>query len=313
MSSSASRVPRRTAARNSKESPRRRRTPIRRRLLGFIWIAPALIIYGTFVLFPLVQTVRFSFYNWDGIGVATFAGLNNYVQIFAQPELAASVVNAFVLIIFFSVIPVGLGLVAAALMRELREGAYSTIARVVLFLPQVIPLAGAAIAWTWMYSPNGVVNQILTSLGLGKYARPWLGDFNTALPAVGVIGTWVALGFCTILLLAGMGKIEPSLYEAARLDGAGRVREFLSITLPGLRREIVVCITVTVIAALASFDVIYVSTKGGPGYQTMVPGVEIFQLTFLDQKVGLSSALALFLAVLVIVVILPIQRLGREK
>jgi len=114
-------------------------------------------------------------------------------------------------------------------------------------------------------------------------------------------------------MLAGIGKIDPSLYEAARLDGAGRIREFFAVTLPGLRQELVVCTTFTMIAALASFDVIQISTQGGPGYQTMVPGVEIYRLTFLQQHVGQASALAVFLAVLVLVVIWPIQRLGREK
>ena len=103
--------------------------------------------------------------------------------------------------------------------------------------------------------------------------RAWLGDFGTALPAVGVIGAWVLLGLCTVLLLAGMSKIDPALYEAAQLDGAGPVREFFSITLPSLRQEIGVCVTVTVIAALSAFDIVYISTRGGPGNATMVPGL----------------------------------------
>ena len=116
-----------------------------------------------------------------------------------------------------------------------------------------------------MYSPDGVVNQVLQAVGLGSDQHAWLGDFSTALPAVGIIGTWVVTGFCTVLLLVGIAKIDQSLFEAARLDGAGRWREFRAITLPGLRREIVVCVTVTIIAALASFDVVYISTQGGPG------------------------------------------------
>ena len=284
----------------------------KRRRIGLLWVAPAAAVYALFVLYPLAQTVRYSFYNWDGFGKLTPAGLSNYRNLFSNPELFDSLVHAFVLIVFFTVLPVGLGLVAAAFMRELAAGAFSTTARVVLFVPQVLPLVGAGIAWTWMYSSDGLINQLLRLIGLGSLTQAWLGDFNTALPAVGIIGAWVALGFCTILLLSGTSKIDPALYEAARIDGAGRLREFLTITLPGLRREVVVCVTVTVIAALASFDVIYVSTSGGPGYQTMVPGVEIYRLTFLDQKVGQASALGVFLALLVLVVIVPIQRFGRE-
>jgi raffinose/stachyose/melibiose transport system permease protein len=280
---------------------------------ALVWVAPAFGMYALFVLYPMLQSIQYSFYDWDGIGRAKPAGLDNWKAIFTQPELLHSVEHAFILIVFYSVLPVGLGLVAAALIRELRPGAFSTTARVMLFIPQVLPLVAAGIAWTWMYSSDGLVNQVLRAVGLERYTHAWLGDFTFALPAVGVIGVWVMLGFCTVLLLAGIGKIEPELYEAARLDGAGRVHEFLAVTLPGLRRELVVCTTFTVIAALASFDVIQISTQGGPGYQTMVPGVEIYRLTFLQQHVGQASALAVFLAALVLVIIWPIQRLGRER
>ena len=278
-----------------------------------LWVLPALTVYGVFVLYPLVETVDYSFFNWDGIGAASPAGFSNYERVFTQPALYSSITNSFVLIVFFMVIPVILGLVSAVLIREVKGRGAGTLIRTLLFLPEVIPLAGAAIAWTWMYSPNGVINQVLRAVGLGSLQHAWLGDFSTALPAVGIIGTWVLTGFCTVLLLVGIAKIDQSLFEAARLDGAGRWQEFRAITLPGLRRELVVCVTVTIIAALASFDVVYISTQGGPGYSTIVPGLEIYQLTFIKQQVGQASALAVVLVALVLVIIVPIQRLGRER
>ena len=293
-----------------------RRPPPRRRRGSWaplLWVLPALTVYGVFVLYPLVETVDYSFFNWDGIGAARPAGLANYQHVFTQPALYTSITNSFVLIVFFTVIPVVLGLVSAVLMREIKGRGAGTLIRTLLFLPQVIPLAGASIAWTWMYSPTGVINQVLGAVGLASDQHPWLGDFSTALPAVGIIGTWVLTGFCTVLLLVGIARIDPSLFEAARLDGAGRWDEFRAITLPGLRREIVVCVTVTIIAALASFDVVYIATQGGPGYSTMVPGLEIYQLTFIKQSVGQASALAVILVALVLVIILPIQRLGRAR
>jgi raffinose/stachyose/melibiose transport system permease protein len=166
--------------------------------------------------------------------------------------------------------------------------------------------------WSWLLSSTGLANQLLSAVGLGGVTRAWLGDFGTALPAVGVIGAWVLVGLCTLLLLAGMSKIDPALYESARLDGAGPVREFFAITLPSLRQEIGVCVTVTVIAALASFDVVYISTQGGPGNSTMVPGLEIFYLAFSEREVGRASALAVVLIVLVLACVLPIQRLTRD-
>jgi raffinose/stachyose/melibiose transport system permease protein len=285
----------------------------RRHWSALLWVAPALLVYAAFVLFPLLQSVQYSFYDWDGIGVATFTGFTNWVDLFTQPQLVRAIVDAFILIAFYTVVPVGLGLIAASLIRELKPGPFSTVTRAALFIPQVIPLVAAGIAWTWLYSQSGLVNQVLRAVGLGGIARAWLGDFTFALPAVGVIGIWVMLGFCTVLLLSGMGKIDPSLYEAARLDGAGRIHEFFAVTLPGLRQEIVVCITFTIVAALTSFDIIQVSTQGGPGFQTIVPGVAIYRLSFLDQHVGQASALAIFLTLLVLALILPIQRLRRER
>ena len=243
-----------------------------------------------------------------GVGVIALL-MALYGAIHSPQTFFASYLMSFLLVLGIAL--GSLGLAAASLIRELKPGPFSTISRTILFIPQVLPLVAAGVAWTWLYSSNGLVNQILRATGLGGATRAWLGDFTFALPAVGVIGVWVMLGFCTVLLLSGMGKIDPALYEAASLDGAGRRWQFRAVTLPGLRQELVVCTTFTVVAALASFDVIQVSTQGGPGYQTMVPGVEIYRLTVLDQRIGQASALAIFLAVLVLLVIWPIQRLGR--
>ncbi|WFE65396.1 sugar ABC transporter permease [Micromonospora sp. WMMD714] len=278
---------------------------------GWLFVLPAVLMYAAFVLRPLVLTIQYSFYNWNGIGVARWAGLDNYLTVFTDGDLLKIIGNALVLIVFFSFVPVVLGLLVASLVRRITTGAFGTVVRTVLFLPQVIPLVAAGIAWSWLLSSNGLVNQALRAVGLGGVARAWLGDFDTALPAVGVIGAWVLLGLCTILLVTGMSKIDPALYEAARLDGAGPVREFFAVTLPSLRQEIGVCLTVTIIAALASFDIVYISTSGGPGLQTTVPGLEIYRLAFSQRQVGLASALAVVLMVLVLVCVLPIQRLTR--
>jgi raffinose/stachyose/melibiose transport system permease protein len=197
-------------------------------------------------------------------------------------------------------------------MHRVATGRFGAIARTVLFLPQVIALVAAGIIWGWLLALPGLINQMLKGIGLGAITRAWLGDFDWALPSVGVIGIWVLLGFSAVLLLTAMTKIDPSLFESARLDGATWLQEFLAITVPLLRYEIGVCLTVTVINALAAFDIVYVSTAGGPGNSTAVPGLQIYILAFTQRAVGLASALAVILMVLVIVVILPIQRLNRE-
>ena len=282
------------------------------RVHGWLFVLPALAAYGIFVLWPLIQTFKYSLYQWDGVAPAQWTGLDNFKTVFSDSDLISALEHAFQLMVFFSGIPVVLGLVVATLMQRLAPRRVSAVARPVLFLPQVVPLVAAGIAWSWVLSTTGVVNQALSAIGLGGVTRAWLGDFGTALPAVGVIGAWVLLGLCTVLLVTGMSKIEPALYESAQIDGAGPLRELLSITLPGLRQEIGVCVTVTVISALSAFDIIYISTRGGPGNATMVPGLMIYQLAFFNREVGLASALAVVLMVLVLVCILPIQWLTRK-
>jgi len=285
----------------------------RENIVGWLFVLPALLMYAVFVLLPLLLTIVYSFYRWNGVGLMTWVGLKNYVTVFEVPDLLGTIINAFWLVIWFSFVPVTLGLVVASVIHRVATGRLGEISRTVLFLPQVIPLVAAGIIWGWLLALPGLVNQILKAVGLGELTRAWLGDFDWALPAVGVIGVWVLLGFCTVLLSTGMAKIDPALYESARIDGAGWFQEFSTITVPLLRYEIGVCLTVTVIAALAAFDIVYVSTAGGPGNSTAVPGIQIYILAFTQRAVGLASALAVLLMLLVVVVIIPIQRLSQEN
>jgi raffinose/stachyose/melibiose transport system permease protein len=284
----------------------------RETIVGWLFVLPALLMYAVFVLLPLVLTIFYSLYRWNGVGPMTWVGLKNYLTVFEVPDLLGTIANAFWLVVWFSLIPVSLGLVVANVIHRVATGRLGTVARTVLFLPQVIPLVAAGIIWGWLLALPGLINQILKLIGLGGFTRAWLGDFDWALPAVGFIGVWVLLGFCTVLLETGMSKVDPALYESARIDGASWLREFISITVPLLRYEIGVCLTVTVIAALAAFDIVYVSTAGGPGNSTAVPGIQIYILAFTQRSVGLASALAVMLMLLVVLVIVPIQRLSRE-
>ncbi len=285
----------------------------RETIVGWLFVVPALGMYLVFVLLPLLLTILYSFYRWTGVGPMTWVGLKNYSTVFQVPDLLGTISNAFWLVVWFSFVPVGLGLIVASVIHRVATGRLGEIARTVLFLPQVIPLVAAGIIWGWLLALPGLVNQILKVIGLAAFTRAWLGDFDFALPAVGLIGIWVLLGFCTVLLLTGMTKVDPALYESARIDGAGWLQEFLAITVPLLRYEIGVCLTVTVIAALAAFDIVYVATAGGPGNSTAVPGIQIYVLAFTQRAIGLASALAVMLMLLVVLVIVPIQRLSREN
>ena len=278
-------------------------------LVSLLFLAPALVFYIAFELWPIIQTIWYSFYEWNGIDASTFIGVENYITVFTDPDLYGSILHSFYLIIFFSIIPIVLGLIIAVLIKDMKSKVGRSFAQVCLFLPRVIPGAAAGVAWTWMLADKGTANQLLRAVGLGDFAHVWLGDQSTSLNAVGVIGFWLQLGFCVVLLLSGIGGIDQSLYEAASLDGAGWWRQLFSITLPGLRGQIGVCLTMTIISALASFDVVYMSTQGGPGTSTMVPGVQVYRLAFTQQSVGLASALAVTLMILVLLVVGPLQRL----
>lgn len=284
----------------------------RRTLMSLLFIAPAAALYGWLVLGSFAKAAQFSLYDWNGIGTATFVGLQNYVDVFSSPARLISLLHAFELMVFFTGVTLTLGLLAAVLTRGAAKRRGSGVTRAILFMPQVIPIVAAAIGWSWIYSREGAVNQILTATGLGAVTRPWLADPATALIAVGFIGTWALLGLVTLLLTAGISKIDPALYEAVRIDGANPFQELFAVTLPGLRRELVVSATLTVIAALAAFDIIYITTQGGPERATTVPGIDIFFMAFGEQKVGGAAAMGIVLMAVVLVVILPLQRLAAK-
>ncbi len=285
----------------------------RETFVGWWFTLPALLMYAFFVLVPLLLTIFYSFNKWNGVSPMKWVGFENYLTVFQVPDLLGTIVNAFWLVVWFSFLPVGLGLIVASIIHRIATGRLGAISRTVLFLPYIIPLVAAGIIWGWLLALPGLINQLFRSIGLGVITRAWLGDFHFALPAVGVIGIWVLLGFCTVLLLTGITKIDAALYESARIDGATWLQEFIGITVPLLKNEIGVCLTVTVINALAAFDIVYVATAGGPGNSTSVPGLQIYILAFTQRAIGLASALAIMLMVLVVVVIIPIQRLTRES
>jgi raffinose/stachyose/melibiose transport system permease protein len=278
------------------------RAPGEPRNVAFLYLAPALLFYLAFAFGPLLYTVWLSFFRWDGLTTGVWIGLQNYRDVLSDPGIRTSFVHAFELIAFYSLLPVGLGLLLASVIAHGRVRGVTAF-RTIFFLPQTIASVVIAVAWVGVYGPDGPLNQALRAVGLGSVARSWLGDFTYALPALGVVGAWVTFGLCTVLFLAGLQKIPASLYEAARVDGAGRWREFLAVTLPHLRGELSVALMLTIIFALRSFDLIYVATSGGPGNSTTVPSYLVYQNAFGNGRVGLAAAVAVVLTLLIFVVV----------
>jgi raffinose/stachyose/melibiose transport system permease protein len=288
------------------------RRPGEPRLVGLVYIVPAFALYGLFVLLPALDGAWISLFDWDGVSLAHWVGLGNYADAVADPLVQQAFLHAFVLIVFFSIAPVCLGLIVTAALSRHRIRGLSAF-RTLVFLPQVLAAVVIGVAWQWLYDPQGPINAALTALGLDGLTRAWLGDFGVALPAVGIIGTWVTTGLCAVLFLAGVQQIPMDRYDAARVDGAGFLREFIAVTLPGLRNEIVVALVLTVISALRAFDVIFVTTKGGPGTETYVPTLLIYKRAFVSGEVGSAAAIASILTVLVLLVSVGIRRLEEER
>ncbi|ACQ80836.1 binding-protein-dependent transport systems inner membrane component [Beutenbergia cavernae DSM 12333] len=294
---------------STRRLPRRPSPLVRHRGTPWLFLAPALVLYGLFLFVPLVRSVQFSFFDWDGLSAtSTFVGLANYADVVADPRLRAAFGHALVLVGFFAVIPLLIGLPLAAVLDRARVRGLSMF-RAIVFVPQVLAMVVVAVAWRQIYAPDGPLNGALRAIGLEQLTRAWLGDYTWTLPAVGVVGTWVQTGLVTVLLLAGMARVPREQYEAARLDGAGAFRELVSITVPAVRGEIAVALTLTIIASLKTFDLVYVTTGGGPGTSTTVPAFEVFQRAFRQGDVGSATAIAVVLTLVILALNVAVNRL----
>lgn len=315
-SPAAAAAPDRTVEGGGDRGARSRVRPSRRRRRvdwhAYLYIAPAVVLFAVFVITPLIQTVELSFFQWDGLTTPVFIGIGNYVSMIQDPLVLSGYLHALVLVVFFCALPIGFGLLLTGVLtrRTIRGFAFF---RTALFLPQVIATVVIAVVWRYLYAPDGPIDAVLQAVGLGNLAIAWLGDFTWALPAIGFIGTWVLTGFCLVLFLTGAQQIPTELYDAVRLDGAGPVREFLAITLPGLRGVLVIAGTLTLTAAIKTFDLVYVTTGGGPGTSSIVPGVLVYQNAFGTGRTGYAAAIAVVLLIVVFAVTFLIQRLGPKE
>lgn len=280
--------------------------------LPWAYLAPALLLYGSFLLFPLARAAQYSLYQWDGLTPSSaFVGLQNYVAVFSDPRLREAFGHALVLVFFYAVLPLAIGLVLASILTRANVRGLGFF-RVVIFLPQVIAMVVVAVTWRQLYAPDGPINAFLRAVGLDSLTRAWLGDYTWTLPAVGFVGTWVSTGLVTVLLMAGIARIPKDLHEAARLDGAGAVDEFFAITLPSVRGEIAVALTLTIVAALKTFDLVYVTTRGGPGTSTTVPSYEVYRNAFELGKVGIATAIGVVLTAIIFGINTVVNRIGER-
>jgi raffinose/stachyose/melibiose transport system permease protein len=287
----------------------RSRTRRNMRALGAagLFMLPALALYAVFVLFPIVQAARYSLYDWNGLEPLTdFIGLANFSRALSDPVFLGAVShNAFIVMLSLSVqIPFALG-IALMLNRRFRG---RTVLRLIFFAPYVIAEVITAIVWSLILQPNGLADNLLTRVGLGDVYQPWLADPDTVLAALFFIITWKYFGFYMILLLAGLQGIPREVEEAASIDGASRRQSLRYVTLPLLGPTIRVSIFLSIIGSLQLFDLIWVTTRGGPVNASNTMAVYMFDRGFVRFQFGYGSAVAVILFLICFALALAYQR-----
>jgi len=261
-----------------------------------IFLAPALILFITIVVFPIFMSSYYSFFKWDGMTKPTFIGFENYIELFTSKSAGfpKTLRNAFILagLSVFVQLPVSLFL-AIVLAKGIRGEKFF----VALFLTPVL-ISTVVIGQLWMkiYNPEyGVINTLLTRLGLENLTRVWLGDKNTALFAVFIPILWQFVGYHMLLMYAGIKSISPELTEAAKIDGATSVQVARYVTIPLLKPVLQVCTIFAVTGSLKAFDMIYVLTNGGPAHASEVPSTLMVSMIFGRNRYGFGSAIAMFI------------------
>ena len=296
---------------------RSRRGSIRSRrgawLRDAAYVLPALVVLALVLLIPLAMTLGLSLTSWDGLGPIKWVGVSNYLALAKDPIVRTAMGNAVVMTFFTLAIPIVIGMATAVVLSRIGRR-LRTLWRTLLFLPAVIAPVVVAVGWRLVYEPTtGLLNAALTAVGLGDLAQPWLGDFSLALPATGVVATWMEYGLVMVLFLAGIQRISPELYDAARVDGAGIVGEVRHVTIPGLRYELVVAVVVTLIDSFRNFALIFNLTKGGPGNATVVPVIEVYRRGILHGQVGSASAIGITITVILVLLVLGALAVARRR
>ncbi len=294
----------------------KRRGPRTEALWGYAFIAPTGLGLAVFYLWPVLQTVYFSFTEWGAFGGHTWVGLENYTRLFADPEVGRAVLNTLMYTVL-GLLGIPVAIVFAALIN--RPGLRGvSVYRTAFFLPVVTMPVAVAMLWRWLYNGDyGLVNQVLSVAGID--GPNWIADPATAMYALVVVGIWSSVGYNLIIFLAGMQGIPKELYEAASMDGAGRVRQFFKITLPMLSPTAFFISIVSVIGSLQLFDLVFVMTGSGqsaranPAYSRLQTVVQLFyERAFVTNDRGYAAAIVIALLVLIVALTIAQFRLQRK-
>ena len=271
------------------------------KLAPYLWVLPALLVYGIFKLYPLVSGLHMSLLRWNGIDDPKYIGLRNFEKILRDEMTATVLMNNVHYAVGTVVGKIALSLFLAILLHQALRG--RTFYRTSLFMPVVMSFVVVGVLWSWLFNPQfGLINSLLRGLGLGFLVQDWLGDAAVALNSLILVDIWKWYGFHMVIFLAGLQTIPDELYEAARIDGASVWQQFLHVTLPMLNPVMIVNVTISLMGAFNVFDIPFIMTGGGPANTTNVMALHIYIRGFKFYRFGFSAALSYVLLVIVTLV-----------
>jgi raffinose/stachyose/melibiose transport system permease protein len=279
----------------------------RANLVAVLWATPALVFYAFFALVPMVIALYLSFTQWNGLSPAIWIGLRNWIALFSDGVTGHALILTVEIMALTWIVQTPLSLLLGVFMAGIQR--YRAILSVFYFIPLLFSAVAISLTWVSLLDPNfGLVDTLLKSIGLSGLAMGWLGDPRLALYVVLAIICWEFIPFHALLYLGGARQIPKELYEAANIDGAGRIQNFFSITLPQLKYTIITSTTLMITGSLTYFDLFWVTTQGGPGYATRVLPLQMYITAFPNEQVGYGSMLAVVLAFFGIVLSLILLR-----
>ncbi|NLD01740.1 MAG: sugar ABC transporter permease [Clostridiales bacterium] len=278
---------------------------------AILFMLPAGLIYVSVVVFPAFYSLYLSFFTGSGINSWTYCGMQNYVNMFHDSIFRTSLINSVLWLFLSLVVTTAISLMLAVILNKRFAG--RTFFRGLFYMPSVIALIAVAIIWRWIYHPTfGFINEMLKQLG-AKSGQAWLSNPKAALFACFSASQWQAIGQPMILFLAGLQNVPEDVLEAARIDGAGNVRRFFSITLPLLRDTLVVVISTLMIGSLKVFDIIVGLTNGGPNNSSQVLASYMYSQTFAYNHWGYGSAIACFMVAIMLLITIPYIRFSSKN
>ncbi len=281
---------------------------------AYFFILPGFLYLSVWLFFPILNNFYLSLLDAETARSRDyfFVGLDNYKELFQDKIFWRALSHNIIWVILSILIPLILGLVLAAMLYNMRSRLFYAS---IFFIPHTFALIITAIVWRWMYHPKyGLINQTLDNLGLGYFKMHWLGDENVALIAVNMMGSWSYYGFCVLIFLAGLQNIDPTLNDAAKIDGAGPIQRFFKITIPLLRNTFMFLIIWTIIGSMRFFDLIFVATNGTPNLSTDITGLYIYRLIMQQGRVTYAGSISVILTIIILFMsIFVIRNLMREN